>query len=198
MSALRDDPAMFPIGNFHPDGLSVKIVTDRYLTAIGASLPALSVMPTSAPSEVLAEHGVIAPFPLYAVTGSGAVEDEGTTATVLKAVRPFYDDHGEAAYVYRDGVAADPQTVLMLSDSYGYNQGISFAAAFRTVVQMPAPDHDLAGLVQAVGALVHFDRLVLVFNDSNFGRLIDLGALLPAPVNPCDSHCEAYNHASRP
>ena len=183
MSALRDDPAMFPMGDFHPDGLSVKVVTDTYLRAVGAPEPAWSVMPTSGPSEILADHGVLATFPVYSVTGSGAAQDDTAMSAMLATVQPFYDSPGETAYVYRDPEAPDPRTVLILSDSYGFNQGISFAAAFRTVVQMPTPDRNLPAMLDAIGALVRFERIVLVFNDSNVARLLDTGDMLPSPAS---------------
>lgn len=183
MSALRDDPAMFPLGDFHPDGLSVKTASDGYLRAIGAAVPAdLALALTSAPSEVLADYGVIASFPVYAVSGSGTAYDPEAAASLRAALRAFYDGPVDTN-VYRDPAAPNPETLLIVSDSYGQNQAVSLSAAFRTVVQTPTPSRDLVATMDAIRGIVPFDRLLLVFNDSNVLKLVDIGRALSATAD---------------
>lgn len=175
MRDLREDPAMFPLGNFHPDGLSVKVATEAFLAAVGAVTPVLKAVPTIDASELLSDHGIYALLPRYAVDGTEVVEDDRAAIRIVEATRPFYDSPHDAA-VYRDPAAPNAEAVLMLSDSYGDKQSFSFASAFRTVVQTPAPERDLSAVMDAIRAVIPFDRLVLVFNDGNFGLLIGLAA----------------------
>ena len=185
LGALRDDPAMFPLGNFHPDGLSVKLVRDDYLRAIGDErLPDEAVTRATGPSELLGYHGIQADFPVYRVASSGARTDETAGAAIRAASAHLFDDP-VSAYVYRNPSAPDPRTVLMLSDSFGHNEAVSFSAAFRTVVRMPEPEGQVARVLDSVARLVPYDRLVLLFNDSNFARVIDTAAALaPAASGP--------------
>ena len=183
MSALRGDPAMFPNGNFHPDGLSVQVVRDVYLGGIGAGRPAgETVTPTRGPSELLGSHGIHVDFPLYDVSPSAGAVDEAATEAVRAATARFYPEP-QTVFASRNAEAPNPITLLMLSDSYGDKEAYSFSAAFRTTVQMRPPDHDAAGLIDAVASLMRVDRLVLLFNDSNSESLVDLGDALQATAD---------------
>ena len=83
-------------------------------------------------------------------------------------------------WVYDNPDPSIPQNVLMISDSFGGNEGVSFAAAYSRVTQVSVPEHDDADLLQEVARLVPFDRDVLLFNEGNAFRVLEIAQALRA------------------
>ena len=179
MYAHRDDKAFFPFGNFHPGGWSVKVARDAVLHDIGVKPPTgETVELTTVPSELLLDHGVVAPFPVYKVSAPGITVDGKLEAAIVAETARFYDNPVDSIHAYRDPSATDPESLLMLSDSFGEGAGLSYAAAFQHVVQIAAPEKDIANLVATIAKLTPVDRVVLLFNEGNFGSVIEIGRLL--------------------
>ena len=179
MYAHRDDKAFFPIGNFHPGGWSVKVARDAVLHDLGVDAPTgETVELTTGPSELLLDHGVVAPFPVYKVSASGITVDGKLEAAIVAETARFYDNPLDSIHAYRDPSAQDPESLLMLSDSFGEGAGLSYAAAFRHVVQIAAPERDVADLVATIATLTRVDRVVLLFNEGNYGSVIEIGRML--------------------
>ena len=70
----------------------------------------------------------------------------------------------------------------MISDSFGNNEGISFASAFRRVTQVWVPERDPAHVLHVVAGLVPFDRVVLLFNEGNAFRVLEIAHALKAAM----------------
>ncbi len=189
MKARGDDPALYPNGNFHPDGLSLKLVRDAYLDEIGAARPSgETVTLTTGPSELLGSHGIVADFPIHDVSAAAgaATIDAPAAGAIEAATARFYDDP-QTVFAFRNERSPNPSAILMLSDSFGEKESFSFSAAFREVVRLRAPDGDPSGVLDAVAAVTGVDRLVLLFNDGNTDLLIRLAEALPIEAVPSNT-----------
>lgn len=182
LAALRDDPAMYPNGAYHAFGLSVRTATDAYLAAIGRPTPKAPLTLTEGWSEALESRDIKVAFPLYSVDVANVTPDDETTPALTEVTRPYRDNPGQTIVMYRNDAAPNADTVFVLSDSFGTNQALDLAMSFRAVIQMQTPHRDLAGMIDAVRAITHFDRLVLVYNDTNLGRLSEVGERLSMPA----------------
>ncbi len=99
----------------------------------------------------------------------------------------FYDNPLDSLHAYRDPSAPDPDSLLMLSDSFGEGAGLSYAAAFQHVVQIAAPARDVAGLLATIAKLTRVDRVVLLFNEGNYGSVIEIGRMLRSDTSTAAS-----------
>ena len=186
MLARRNDPAFFPIGDYHPTGLSVQVVRAAYLKAIGIEAEVREdVALTSGPAEVLQDLGVDVDVPQYEISDARLEVDDAASHTMEAALARFYSQP-RYPWVYDNPDPAIPQNILMISDSFGSNEGVSFAAAYRRVTQVWGPERDAADLLQQVGKLIPFDRVVLLFNEGNVLRVLEIAqalkAAMPAPT----------------
>ena len=182
LKALRDDLAMYPNGNYHAIGLSVRTATNAYLAAIGAARSATSLTLSSGPSEALATRDMDVAFPRYDVSDGDAVPDDQMASALTDLTAPFRDDPGQTVSAYADPAAPNPDTVLVLSNSFGTNQAFDLALAFRAVAQMQTPHRDLAAMIESMRRVMPFTRIVLVYNDTNFERLSEVGERLSMPA----------------
>ena len=186
--AHRDDQAFFPVGNFHPGGWSVKTARDAFLQDIGVKAPTgETVELTTGPSELLLDHGVVAPFPVYKVSTTGITSDGKLEAAIVADTVRFYDNPLDSIHAYRNPSAPDSESLLMLSDSFGEGAGLSYAGAFQHVVQMAAPARDVADLVATIAKLTRVDRVVLLFNEGNYGSVIEIGRMLRSDLSTAAS-----------
>ena len=182
MLARRDDRAFYPIGDYHPTGLSVQVVRTAFLKAIGSDAKVKEdVELTSGPAEVLQDLGVDVDVPQYVISNAGLEVDDAASQTMAPALAGFYSQP-RYPWVYDNPDPAIPQNVLMISDSFGSSEGVSFAAAYRRVTQVWVPEHDAPDLVQAVAKLVPFDRVVLLFNEGNVFRVLEIAQALKAAL----------------
>lgn len=186
MLARRNDPAFFPIGDYHPTGLSVQVVRTAYFKAIGVEAKVSeNVALTWGPAEVLQDLGVDVDVPQYEISSASLEVDDAASHTMEPALAHFYSQP-RYPWVYDNPDSAIPQNVLMISDSFGGNEGVSFAAAYRRVTQVWVPERDAADLLQQVAKLIPFDRVVLLFNEGNVLRVLEIAqalkAAMPAPI----------------
>ena len=126
MLAQRDDRAFYPIGDYHPTGLSVQVVRTAYLNAVGFDAKVKEdVELTSGPAEVLQDLGVDVDVPQYAISNAGLEVDDAASQTMAPALARFYSQP-RYPWVYENPVSAIPQNVLMISDSFGSSEGRQF------------------------------------------------------------------------
>ncbi len=91
MLARRNDPAFFPIGDYHPTGLSVQVVRTAYFNAIGAEAKVSEdVAPTWGPAEVLQDLGVDVDVPQYDISSASLEADDAASHTMEPALARFY------------------------------------------------------------------------------------------------------------
>ena len=136
---------------------------------------------------MLLDHGVVAPFPVYKVSASGITVDGKLEAAVRADTVRFYDNPLDSLHAYRNPRATDPESLLMISDAFGEGAGLSYAAAFQQVVQIGVPERDVSGLVATIAKLTRFDRVVLLFNEGNYGSVIEIGRLLRSDMSTAAS-----------
>ena len=183
MRELREDPAFFPIGGYHPTGMSVEVVRDAYLHALGIDVKvAEHVELTHGPSEVMQYSGIAADIPYYRMWNDGVEVDGDASDNLRSALASFYSQP-RSQWVYENPDPADPQSVLMISDSFGNNEALSFASAFRRVTQVWVPERDPVGVLRVVSGLVPFDRVVLLFNEGNAFRVLEIAQALKAAMS---------------
>ena len=185
MRELRDDPAFFPIGGYHPTGMSVRVVRDAYLHTLGIDgKVSENVELKLGPSEVMQYSGITADMPYYRMWNEGVQVDEAASEHLRSSLGRFYSQP-RSPWVYHNLDPVDPQSVLMISDSFGNNEAVSFASAFSRVTQIWVPERDPAGVLHVVSGLVPFDRVVLLFNEGNVVRILDIAqSLRSAPSLP--------------
>ena len=178
MRRYREDPAFFPIGGYHPNGLSVQVVRDAYLHALGIDAKvAETVELTRTPGEVMQYVGITTEIAYYQIENQDVQVDEAADDSLRSALAPFYSQP-RSPHVYDNPDPTDPQSVLMISDSFGNHEGVSFAAAFRRVTQVWVPERGAAAFLQAVSGVVPFDRVVLLFNEGNVARVLEIAQAL--------------------
>ncbi|MGI3903581.1 MAG: hypothetical protein ACRYGP_27975 [Janthinobacterium lividum] len=175
LAALRDDPAMYPNGAYHAVGLGVRRATETYLQAIGHATSKTSLTLTKDWSEALESRDMQVAFPRYTADLTEVSPDDEAIEALTKATLPYRDNPGQTIVMYRNDAAPNPETVLVLSDSFGTNQALDLSSAFRGVIQMQTPHRDTAGMIDAIRNIVPFDRIILVFNDTNLARLSEFG-----------------------
>lgn len=188
MREFRDDPAFFPIGGYHPTGRSVEVVRDAYLHAIGIDAKiAENAELTHGPSEVMQYSGITADIPYYRMWNEGVQVDEAASDHLRSALARFYSQP-RSPWVYDNPDPADPRSVLMITDSFGNNEAVSFASAFRRVTQVWAPERDPADVLLVVSGLAPVDRVVLLFNEGNLVRVLDIAEALRSAIAPPSLH----------
>jgi hypothetical protein len=181
MIAARDDDAFFPKANFHPQGLSIKVVRDAYLQQQKLSSPSGEKLElTSGPSEILKAYRISRNIPVYRLSNDALHEmpDE------IKALDDLAEDlssvpqpHGETN-AYESANAPNKETVLMLSDSFGAKSSSVFAGAFNKVLQrnvMGMAASNAPVFVDRVRKSQNIDRVILLLNEGNLGVLIEWG-----------------------
>lgn len=181
MIAARDDEAFFPKANYHPRGLSIKVVRDTYLQQQKLSPPSGEKLElTSGPSEILSAYRISRNVPVYQLHNDALHEmlDE------IEALDNLAGDlsnapqrHGETN-AYESVDAPNKETVLMLSDSFGAKSSSVFAGAFskllqRNVMAMAASNAPI--FVDRVRKSQKLNRVILLLNEGNLGVLLEWG-----------------------
>jgi hypothetical protein len=182
LKTLRDDSAMYPNGNYHASGLSVRTASDAVLRSIGAVPSTTALVQVEGPSEVLGSRDLRVSFPRYVVNSLWVAADDEITAALNDVTALYRDDPGQTIVAYRNPTAPNPVSLFILSDSFGTNQASDLSFAVQSVIQMQTPHRDVAGMIDAVRGVVAVDRMLLVFNDTNLGRLSEFGEHLSLPA----------------
>jgi hypothetical protein len=176
MHAARNDPAFFPKGNWHPDGLSLKIVRDAYLRNLGLVLPhSETLIRTEAPSELLMTYGINWPLPVYRLADADVVNDEATNAALQVALGDLFPSGWHNTRAFRNRRPDRKETVLLLSDSFGDRAGPVLASGFHRLVQVDTNDmkpHSLVGLLACVFRVLDINRIVILMEEGDTARVV--------------------------
>ena len=175
MKAARDDEAFYPKGNFHASGMSLKVARDAYLDAIGAQGRVDDRLDRGfAPSEILAGYGITAQLPSYFVLNEHVRRDLERQAVLAKAVGDLYPHPGFAANYYVNSKPLLPDSVLMVSDSFGDRASEVFAGAFASTFQVASslPKERLRELIERVSQLEHTSRLILLVQEGGVEQIV--------------------------
>lgn len=173
MVAQRHVPGFYPPGNWHADGLSVKVARDAYLQGLGVPLPqGEQVQPLIAPAELLATYGIDWPLPMVRVASHAVQRDPAAALAMRQQVAGLFDVPVVAVQGFRNLQPVLDQSVVMLSDSFGGRSAAVFAGAFGRLVQV-----NLAGLhpsragqlILQAQALQPVDRVILLVQEGNLG-----------------------------
>jgi len=180
MRALRDDDAFFPKGNWHADGLSLKIARDDYLKSLGIKGKIDETIQLGvSPSELLATYGITKNLPIYRIINHHVIADSAANAALHSAIAPLFNSPHFVTNVYRNNSAIDPETILILSDSYGNLASAVFAGAFRRVLQVMANDTKSDTVVKMI-ALINrefkIDRVLVLSQEGNTDRIVGYAA----------------------
>jgi len=102
MKELRLDEGFFPKGNWHPTGLSLKIIRDAYMRRLGVNAEVKDVLTkTTGPSELLLSHGIEWPLPVYVVSKTPVVLDQQKTTSLTQALADLFPRSGVVASAFR-------------------------------------------------------------------------------------------------
>jgi hypothetical protein len=176
MKAASSDEAFYPKGNWHPVGMSLKVVRDTYLAAIGVGKAVDERLELGeAPSEILYPLGIRMNLPVYFVRNSHVHFDTERDAAVNAAIRERFQGGQAVTRAYRNTNPVIDESVLMLSDSYGEFSSEVFAGAFRHVIQVTSnnlPPQNLIDVVDRVRQTARIDRLILLVEEGNVGSLL--------------------------
>jgi hypothetical protein len=177
MKELRLDEGFFPKGNWHPAGLSLKIIRDAYLRRLGVNVEVKDVLTkTTGPSELLLSHGIEWPLPVYVVSKTPVILDQQKTTSLTQALADFFPSSGVVASAFRSENPVIDDSALMVSDSYGNLAAPVFAAAFREFEHVMTNDmrqDRLAELIERVERLGHLGRIIMFVEEGDVDRIVE-------------------------
>jgi hypothetical protein len=204
MKELRLDEGFFPKGNWHPTGLSLKVIRDAYLRQLGVD-PAVdeTLIKTKRPSELLLSYGIEWALPVYAVTETPAVLDAAKTARLTQAIADFFPPSGVMASAFRSEKPVIDDVALMVSDSYGNLAAPVFAAAFREfqhVMTNGMRQDRLAELIERIERSGHVGRIIMLVEEGNTDRLVEWSQSLrmakSAAMPPAREGCRDHSSSA--
>ncbi|MCQ4167375.1 hypothetical protein [Tahibacter harae] len=176
MREARDVPGFFPKGNWHAQGMSLKVVRDAYLAARNvAPPPSERLTLTQGPSEIMATYGIDVPQPVYLIQNDQVLDDPPQREALARAVSDLFIGSTTSTHAYVNRSAALDESVLMVSDSYGEAAASVYAASFRELGQILAnnlPPENVATLVERGRSLRKTDRLMLLLQEGSVYTLI--------------------------
>ncbi|MBF0482188.1 MAG: hypothetical protein HQK81_06370 [Desulfovibrionaceae bacterium] len=177
MNAARGDEAFFPKANFHAYGMSMKVVRDAYLSARGLAIPTHERLePGRFPAEILTMYRIVKNIPAYRFGNDAIHEYKGAAMVFAKRIKDLFRAPKIDTRILSCSTAPNGETVFMLSDSFGTNASEVFAGAFRRLLQATSnnmPDSQAPILLDRVKKMEHIDRVILLVEESNAGRIID-------------------------
>jgi hypothetical protein len=175
MLALRADEAFFPRGNWHPTGLSLKVVRDTYLARSGAQPPrAESLERGEAPGELLLEYGIEQHEPVYFMRNPQCSEEAPEEAELHHSLAAMFKGNRLGVRVFTNSDPVLDEAVLMLTDSFGDLASEAFASAFRKLIQINT--NYLSGdrvteLIDRVQQRDAIGRLLILVEEGNVSRV---------------------------
>lgn len=191
MRAASGDEAFFPKANWHAVGMSLKVVRDAYLAAIGAPTDVGDRLERGVvPSEIMITYGIVQQTPAYFLRNPHVVPDEARKQAFSNAIGPLFPVPVVEAKFYANDSPVVPESVVMVSDSYGVETSAVFAGAFRDLSQVTSnhlPADRLAELVDRAMRTQRVDRLILLVQEGNVDRIAAYAKGLPpggSPVAP--------------
>jgi hypothetical protein len=172
MLAARGDDAFYPRGNWHPTGLSLKVVRDAYLSRIHATGSVDETLERgSEPAELLMQYDIRLGEPTYAIHNPHITADSARAAEIRKAVLEFFPAKQDVVtHVFTNTKPVVDQAVLMISDSYGDLSAEAFAGGFAKVVHVNANfmlDGRGLKLIDRVRGMEPVQRVLLLMQEGN-------------------------------
>jgi hypothetical protein len=176
MKSASSDEAFFPKGNWHPTGMSLKVVRDSYLDALHVGKTVDDRLERGmGPSEIMNTYGIDVELPVYFVRNPRVQFDAARNATFNTAIRERFTASQATTRAYANAAPLLEESVLMLSDSYGEFSSEVFAGAFRNVVQVTSNNLSREHVVDVVdrsAAAFKIDRLILLVQEGGVGNLV--------------------------
>jgi hypothetical protein len=178
MKALRDTEGFFPKANYHPMGMSLKVLRDVYLRRAGIEATIdESLELRSVASEILSTYGMSVAYPEYVIRNDRIATDAAAGQRIKGAlIDLFAADKLEVKVYVNTGHAT--RTALLLSDSVGIAAAPVFAAGFRRLVWVYKRGirsaADAGTLLARVRAIEPVDTMILLLN---VGSAADLAPL---------------------
>jgi hypothetical protein len=175
MRAARNDEAFYPRGNFHASGMSLKVVRDTYLSVLGVQDPVDDqLVRATAPAEILVGYGIIAQFPTYFVRNQHVKRDPDRQAVLVKEVADLYPHPSFAANYYVNSNPVIPESVLMVSDSFGDRASEVFAGAFKSTFQVAGsfPEARFRELIDRLSRREGTSRVILLVQEAGVEQVV--------------------------
>lgn len=176
MREARDVPGFFPRGDWHAQGMSLKVARDAYLSLRNVAPPQSErLILTQGPSEIMASYGINVPQPMYVIQNDQIRDDPPQREALARAVSDLFIDSTISTHAYVNRSAALDESVLMVSDSYGVAAASVYAASFRELRQVLAnslPPENIATLIDRSRSLRRTDRLMLLLQEGSVNALI--------------------------
>lgn len=183
MKDASRDEAFFPKANWHPVGMSLKVVRDAYLARLGAQTSVDDRLePGVAPSEIMSSYGIVHITPVYFLRNAHVSSDPARNQAFKNAIGSLFPVPVVETTFYVNARPVESESVVMVSDSYGNFASEAFAGAFRDVAQVTAnllPDDGLAELVGRATRTQRVDRIILLFQEGNIDRIVAYANGLP-------------------
>ena len=178
MLAQRGDAAFFPRANWHPTGLSLKVVRDTYLATLQALEPVAETLDLGvAPSELLSDYGISEDEPTYLMRNPHVSEQPARNAELKSALSSLFVGGRPSTHVYSNTKPVLAETAVMLSDSFGDWASFAFAGAFRQLIHVNTNDlraHRAGRLLDQLAEFEHIDRLIVLVQEGNTERITTL------------------------
>lgn len=188
MKAVRDDDGFFPIMNYHPVGLSLKVIRQAYLDKVGLKPNiAETLQPSFATSEILGQYGINKRYPIYVSHNTDISENTQASDRVAERLKDlFVGPPLTSVYTNRRGDAEG--TVLLLSDSLGVAAAPVFAAAFKRLIWVYTNgmhrQEQIVELMDRVVSMERFGSVILLVNEGAVARIDEWGAAMGAQERP--------------
>ncbi|MCW6509735.1 hypothetical protein [Lichenifustis flavocetrariae] len=179
MRAARDDGAFFPKANWHADGLSLKVVRDAYLRALGISGDVPEKLDlTRKPAELLLSYGITRYRPVYQISNANVRSDEQAAKALAADISSLFDTPRIVTHVFENSKAIDPDRLLLVSDSFGDLGAKVFAGGFSKLIHVTSNDmksQTIGELLTRVKQRFPYDRVAFLIQEGNTDRIAGYG-----------------------
>jgi hypothetical protein len=171
MLAAKRDEAFYPKGNWHPVGLSLKVVRDTYLAQLGLQPDVRENMRHGlGPAEILVGYGIDWARPRYFLENPAVSVVAERDSLVRRAIAPLFRGDRFVTHFYENSRPVLDQTALLLTDSFGDLAAEVFAGAFRKLVQVNLNDLQAGSqsqVIDLVQRVERVDRVIFLIQEGN-------------------------------
>ena len=188
MKAARDDEAFFPKANWHADGLSLRVARDAYLARLGVTTPVQDTIELGeGPSELLSFYGIMKNFPVYTIHNPHLREDGDRAAALKQRIADLFIGPIGKTRVFDNTQPIIPESVLVISDSFGERASAVFAGAFQHLMWVCTNDMDhtrVVELIDRASQLAAVDRIIIMATEGNTPLVAVWSKALAASLDP--------------
>ncbi len=183
MMEQRDQEGFFPKANYHPTGLSLKIIRDAYLNSVGASAIKQETMKlVLSESEILKAYRIGARYPVYMLNNPDVSQDEVANAVIANKIADLFVGP-PTTRVFTNTSDTASGTVLLFSDSLGFAASPVFAGGFKRLIWVYTNgmvQKDIPIVIDRVAAVEHVESVVMMMNQGAIGRFVEWGKAVSA------------------